>query len=213
MDFERAVRIDPKTWKTWHTLIDFYLEQAHMEKALEISLEAARSFPRDEFLQVALARALIGNERNEEAAEILDKLEILPSEGATNVHRLFVQCHVNLGLAHIQERDYELAIQAFEKAKTYPENLGSGAPYEPDQRMQDYLIAYAHGRLGNTEKAEEIKKAIADYTMEQQDSRGENQYFGGLALIDLGERRLGRELLRKNRLPEKFLQKVRTIIR
>ena len=62
-------------------------------------------------------------------------------------------------------------------------------------------------------KAEEIKKAIYDYTIEHIYERGENQYFGGLALIDLGERRQGRELMRENRLPEDFLQKVRSAIR
>ena len=67
--------------------------------------------------------------------------------------------------------------------------------------------------LGNREKAEEMKKAVVDYTLEHLSSQGENQYFGGMALIDLGERRQGRELMRKNRLPEDFLKKIRAIIR
>jgi tetratricopeptide (TPR) repeat protein len=212
-DFEYALKLDPKSWKTWHTLIDFYNEQANYEKALEKALEATRLFPDDEFLQVDLARAFIQSGRNADAAEILEDLEILPSEGATGVHGLFVRCHVNLGLEYIGAKEYELALQHLERAKTYPDNLGSGQPYESDQRMQDYLIAYSYDKMGNKEKAEEIKKAIADYTLEHLSAQGDNQYFGGLALVDLGERRQGRELLRKNRLPEDFLQKVRTIIR
>jgi tetratricopeptide (TPR) repeat protein len=213
IDFKHAVQLDPETWKTWHTLIDFYLTQNKPELALEASLDAIRLFPQDDFLRVDLARALVENEQSAEAADILDKLEILPSEGATGVHQLFVRCHVNIGLENIQEGNFEQAIQHLEKAKTFPENLGSGQPYESDQRMQDYLLAYAHGRIGNPEKSEEIKKAIYDYTMEHLDARGANQYFGGLALIDLGERSQGRELLRKNRLPEDFLQKIRSVIR
>lgn len=212
-DFEKAVDVDPETWKTWHTLVDFYNGQAMPESALEKALEAVRLFPEEDTLKVDLVRAFIGNERNAEAAEILDDLEILPSEGATGVHRLFVRCHVNLGLENIQEKNYEEAIRHLEKAKTYPENLGSGQPYESDQRMQDYLIAYAYDRMGDREKAEEIKKAIYDYTLEHMSARGENQYFGGMALIDMGDRRQGRDLMRKNRLPEDFLQKIRTIIR
>ncbi len=212
-DFEKAANIDPKTWKTWHTLIDFYHEQIMPEKALESALEAVRLLPDEDYLQVDLVRAFIGNERNAEAAEILEDLEILPSEGATGVHRLFVRCHVNLGLDYIQEQNYELAIQHLEKAKTYPENLGSGQPYESDQRMQDYLIAYSYDKMGNREKAEEIKKAIVEYTLEHISVQGENQYFGGMALIDLGERQQGRGLMRKNRLPEDFLKKIREIIR
>lgn len=212
-DFEQAVRVDTQSWKTWHTLIDFYNEQTLPEKALEAAQEATRLFPDEDYLQIDLVRAFIGNERNAEAAEVLENLTILPSEGASGVHTLFVRCHVNLGLENIQERNYEQAVQHLEKAKTYPENLGTGRPYEPDQRMQDYLIAYSYDKSGEKEKAQEIKKAIADFTLANMTDRGENQYFGGLALIDLGERRQGRELLRKNRLPENFLLKVRTVLR
>jgi len=207
------VKIDPSTWKTWHTLIDFYSQQANSEKALETALEANRLYPQDDYLQIDLARAFIGNERNAEAADILEGLQVLPSEGASDVHSLFVRCHVNLGLENIQAGNFELAIQHLEKAKTYPENLGSGRPYEPDQRMQDYLIAYSYGKMGNRDKAEEIKKAILDYTLEHLSAQGDNQYFGGMALVDFGERNQGRELMRKNRLAEDFLQKVRTIVR
>ncbi len=213
VDFEQAVKIDPKSWKTWHTLVDFCSEQAMPEKALEAALESTRLFPKEDVLKVDLARAYIGNGRNAEAADILEELKILPSEGASDVHSLFIRCHVNLGLENIQERNYERALQHLEKAKTYPENLGSGRPYEPDQRMQDYLIAYSYERMGNKEKAEEIKKAIYDYTLEHMSTQGENQYFGGMALMDLGERRQGRELMRKNRLPEDFLQKIRSTLR
>jgi tetratricopeptide (TPR) repeat protein len=213
IDFERAVKINPETWKTWHTLVDFYGEQNMPEKALETVLQATNRHPEEDYLQVDLARAFIGNGRNAEAADILEELKILPSEGASDVYRLFVRCHVNLGLENIQERNFEQAIQHLEKAKTYPENLGSGQPYEPDQRMQDYLIAYSYNKMGNKEKAEEIKKAIYDYTLEHMSTQGENQYFGGMALMDLGERRQGRELMRKNRLPEDFLQKLRSTLR
>ena len=213
IDFEKALEIDSKSWKTWHTLIQYYNGQMMPEKALDAASEATGLFPEEGTLKVDLVQALIGNDRNAEAADILDNLEVLPSEGATAVHRLFVHCHVNLGLGYIQERNFEQAIRHLEKAKTYPENLGSGQPYESDQRMQDYLIAYSYDKMGNRERAEGIKKAIYDYTLEHMDSQGENQYFGGLALIDLGERRQGRDLLRKNRLPEDFLKKVRTIIR
>jgi tetratricopeptide (TPR) repeat protein len=213
IDFEKAVEVDAQSWKTWHTLIGFYAEQSFPEKALETAVEANRRFPEEDCLKVDLVRTFIGNDRNEEAADILENLTILPSEGATGVHELFVRCHVNLGLEKIQERNYEQALRHLEKAKTYPESLGSGQPYESDQRMQDYLIAYCYDKSGEREKSMELKKAIYDYTIEHMSSQGENQYFGGLALIDLGERRLGRELLRKNRLPEDFLLKIRTIIR
>ena len=213
IDMEKAVKVDDQSWRTWHTLAHFCNEQRLNDKALETAMEAVRRFPEDDSLKVELVRAFIGNDRNAEAAEILENMEVLPYEGASDVHRLFVRCHVNIGLEYIEDRNYDEAIRHLERAKTYPENLGSGKPYEPDQRMQDYIIAYCYERLGDREKAQEIKKDIYDYTLQHMSTQGEDQYFGGMALIDLGERRLGRELMRKNRLPEEFLKKIRTVIR
>lgn len=212
-DFEKAVEIDEKSWKNWSTLTDFYIQQGLAEEALASSQKAFELFPEEDAVKVDRVRSLMANDRYEEAARILDGLVVLPYEGASDIHRLFVLTQVHLGLDNIQERNYDQAIQHLAKAKTYPESLGTGKPYEPDQRMQDFLIAYCYERLGEREKAEEMRKAIYDRTMEDPSGSGENRYFGGLALVHFGQRREGRELMRKARLPEDFLRKIRTIIR
>ncbi len=212
-DFETAVHVDDKSWKTWHTLIDFYNQQGMSERALESALQAAEHFPEEDVIQVDLVRALMGNERYAEAAEILEGIEILPYEGASDIHRLFVLCHVNLSLENIGQRDYEKAIKELELAKTYPENLGTGRPYNPDQRMQDYLLAVCYERMRERDRAEEIRKAIFDFTQEHLDEDLQNHYFGGLVLVESGQRREGRALMRKAKLPEDLQRKIRLIIR
>ncbi|MDH4219438.1 MAG: hypothetical protein OEW23_11745, partial [Candidatus Aminicenantes bacterium] len=144
---------------------------------------------------------------------ILSGLEILPYEGASDIHNLFVLCHVNLSLENIGKRDYEQAIKDLELAKTYPENLGTGRPYEPDQRMQDYLLAVCYERLREKDRAEEIRKAINDFTQEHLTEDLLNHYFGGLVLLESGQRREGRALMRKAKLPEELQRKIRSIVR
>ncbi len=212
-DFEYAVKLEGKNWKTWHSLIDFYNEQNNYEKALESAEPASKLFPDEDIIQVDLVRALMGNERHVEAAEILDNLEVLPYEGASDVHRLFILCHVNLGLENIGARDYEKAILHLEKAKTYPENLGTGKPYESDHRMQDYFLAVCYERLRERDKAEEIRKSIHEFTQEHLSEDLQNHYFGGLVLVDSGKRREGRALMRRAKLPENLQRKIRSIIR
>jgi tetratricopeptide (TPR) repeat protein len=212
-DFEYAVRLDEKSWKTWHLLVDFYNEQNDYEKALESAQMASKLFPDEDPIQVDLVRALLGNERYTEAAEILDRLDILPYEGASSVHRLFVLCHVNIGLENIMKRDYEKAIQHLEKAKTYPENLGTGQPYESDQRMQNYLMAVCYERLRERDKAEEIRKGIYEFTQAHLNEDLPNHYFGGLVLTESGQRREGRALMRRAKLPEDLKRKIRSVIR
>lgn len=212
-DFEYAVNLDGKNWKTWHSLIDFYNEQNDHEGALESAQTASKLFPDADIIQVDLIRALMGNERFEEAAEIFNSLEIIPYEGASDVHRLFVLCHVNIGLEKMASRDYENAIQHLEEAKTYPENLGTGEPYESDQRMQDYLLVVCYERLRDREKAEKIRRAIHEYTQEHLSEDLQNHYFGGLVLVDSGQRREGRALMRRAKLPEDLKRKIRSVIR
>ena len=100
----------------------------------------------------------------------------------------------------------------FAEAKDY---LSKKRAFRRDPTTDEYRSSeeLAQIEADVREKAEKIKKAIYDYTIEHISERGENQYFGGMALVDLGERRQGRELMRENRLPEDFLQKVRSVIR
>jgi len=212
-DFEYAVKLDGKNWKTWHSLIDFYNEQNNHEKALESAQTASKLCPDEDIIQVDLVRALMGNEQYAEAADILDSLEVLPYEGASNVHRLFVLCHVNIGLENMGRRDYEKAIQHLERAKTYPEKLGTGEPYESDLRMQDYLLAVCYERLRERDRAEGIRKAIHEFTQEHLSEDLQNHYFGGLVLVESGQRREGRALMRRAKLPEDLQRKIRSIIR
>jgi hypothetical protein len=128
------------------------------------------------------------NHAYKEAAGILDEMEALPSEGATAIHGLFVECHVFLGLNAAREKRYELAAAEFQTARTYPENLGTGAPYESDQRLQDYLTALCFERLGRHREAERLLEAVRDYTLALWPETGTHAYIGGLVL-----RRLGRQ--------------------
>ena len=212
-DFEKAVEIDGNYWKNWSTLIEFYIQESLREEALIFARKAMELFPEEDSIRVVTVRALMLNELYEEAAEILDGLVILPYEGAGDVYRLFVLTQVHLGLDNIQQRHYEQAIEHLEKAKTYPENLGTGKPYQPDQRMQDFLIAYCYEKRGEKSRAEEMRRLVYDHTLENPAGSGENRYFGGLTLVHFGKRREGREIMRKARLPEDFLRKIRATIR
>ncbi len=211
-DFEYAVKLDEKSWKTWHTLTNFYSEQESYEKALESARSASQLFPDENIIQVDLVRALMGTEQYPEAAGILDKLEVLPYEGASSVHRLFVLCHVNIGIESIVKRDYEKAILHLERAKTYPENLGTGQPYESDHRMQDYLLAVCYERLRERDKAEELRNTILDFTQAHLSEDLPNHHFGGLVLVESGKRREGRALMRRAKLPEDLRRKIRSIL-
>jgi len=202
-DYERAVTIDEKTWRNWQTLIDFSAQQGKHEKALEAAQKAAGLFPKEVPIQVNLVKSFMNVNQYEEAAAVLDTIEALPFEGASEIHGLFAEAHVQLGLARIQSRNWAAAVEQLERSKDYPEKLGTGKPFDPDGRLQDYLEGLCYQKLGQKDKAERAFKAAADYTLKHLDGRGPGAYFGGHALERLGERQKAAEVLKKAALPSK----------
>ncbi len=125
-------------------------------------------------------------DRYDEAAAVLDTVEALPFEGASEIHSLFARTHLELGLKAMRKADWAGAVREIERSKEYPEKLGTGKPFEPDDRLADYLTALAYGRLGERDKEQKAVQAVADYTLAHPGSRGSGAYAGALALRRLG---------------------------
>ncbi len=197
-DFRKAIELDGASWRARHTQTAFYMGQGKNDDALAVARKAAADFPAEVPLQIDLAEALLAAGEPDEAVNLLDAVAALPYEGASNIHGLYVQAHVGIGLAAMKKAAWQDAVLALELSKLYPEKLGSGAPYHPDSRMQDYLIALCLDRMGEKAKAAAMREAIRDYTLTNWDESQPHGYFGGLVLEKLGrkeDRLKARELL------------------
>jgi tetratricopeptide (TPR) repeat protein len=197
-DYRKAIELDPASWRARHTLTASYLRQGRPDEALGSARKAAADFPGEVPLRVDLAEALLAAGDPHEAANVLDTVAALPYEGASNIHALYVRAHVGIGLEALKTGHWAEAIQAFDLSKLYPETLGTGAPFHPDTRLQDYFIAIALDRLGEKDKAKTLRQAIRDYSLAYWDEGQPNGYFGGLILEKLGlkeDRLKARELL------------------
>lgn len=185
-DYDRAVRLDPAAWRNRHALIDFLSRQGLREEAYAAAREAASAFPKETPILVDLVKTAMASDRYEEAAAVLETVEALPFEGASEIHALFARTHLQLGLTAMRKADWTGATREFERTKEYPEKLGTGRPFEPDDRLADYLAGLAYGRLGERDKEDKILRAVADYTLAHLGSRGPGAYIGALALRKLG---------------------------
>jgi tetratricopeptide (TPR) repeat protein len=181
-DLRRAVEVGPRSWRTRHALTAFYLRTGQTDLALQAAEDGVAAVPEQGPLRVDLIKALIARGRHEEAAAAIDTLEVLPYEGATEVHGLYVSAHTGLALKNMLEGKWQAALGCFEKARQYPERLGTGRPFEPDQRLQDYLSAVCLARLGDIAGADRLRQAVLDYTIEHLAERNPHDYIGRLAL-------------------------------
>lgn len=195
-DYQKGASLDRNSWRNLYRLLEFTRQQGIDDEALAQARVAAERFPESIPIRMELVRALVAQRLYQEAADLLENTDALPSEGATAIHELFETAHLQLALQYIQEDDLTRALEHLERSQEYPENLGSGRPYDPDLRLQEYLRALCHENLGEKEKALALYQTIYTYTLDHEGRDAPHAYFGGLVLLRRGERLKAGQLLR-----------------
>jgi tetratricopeptide (TPR) repeat protein len=201
-DFNRAVELDGKNWRVWHNLAEYLQSLGRRDDALAVAVKAAGLFPDEVPILVDRVKSLLNLSRNAEAAAVVDGIKALPYEGASDIYGLYVKAHIGVALERIGQGDLPAAVEHLEKSRLYPETLGTGAPAAPDVRLQDYLEMLCQGKLRNPARAEELRKAILEYTEKHGDERGPHSYFGALVLEKSGERAKAREIFKWAQPPQ-----------
>jgi len=78
-----------------------------------------------------------------------------------------------------------------EQSKKWPENIGVGKPYTPDERQIDYLMARAFEELGQSDKSKSLLKRITAYTLKTEHKNTIDHLFGLLAAKKLNANESG----------------------
>ncbi len=158
---EKAYELAPNSWRTVKALADFYAENGQLKKALDINesrLSKSQRLGKSEtplpdhevyILGQQRARLLLKLERYKECIELMQSLNILPNEGASGAHALFREANIRYAAELSNRKKYKEAQLYLEQAETWPENLGSGEPYNPDNRLTLYLKKFVNQKLKN----------------------------------------------------------------
>ncbi|MEO7048553.1 MAG: DUF5107 domain-containing protein, partial [Ferruginibacter sp.] len=164
-DLQHAVQLDRNEWRYGKMLIDHYMNQHANDKALATSAEYARRFPQNYIIGMLYIKALQANGDYAKAAQLLDKINILPYEGSTDGRLLYKENHLLTALSFIKKSNYKTAIKEIEKAKQWPENLGVGKPYQDqiDDRLENWMLYKCYSSLGNSSAANESLQHIIQF--------------------------------------------------
>ncbi len=163
-DLLKAKELGEKDWRTSLTLIEFYLRDGSVKKALKISEEALKTFPSNDALKYTQAKCLLANKLYAECLTKLENTTILPFEGAQYGRITYRQAAIMESIRLFEMQQFDEAIERIEKAKLWPENLGVGRPYEVDERIEDFLKAECLLRLGKKDQALELYDEIVAYS-------------------------------------------------
>ncbi len=188
-DQTKALDLQPNDWKVWEENIQFQLKNADYEEAYRLSKKAYSKFPKNYTIGLAYAKALLNTGRFEKVISVLKDLQVLPYEHASESRDIYERAHLAVAKSYLDKKNYKGAIQLLEKAKQWPENIGVGKPYNPDERAQDYLLALALKETGETEKSKVLLNGIVEYSQNHLNSNSLNHLYGLLAMKKSGEER------------------------
>lgn len=163
-DLRRAVALSSDDRTVHIQLIRYLQESGQWDNALAASSAARQRFPGDFNLELLEARALIYLGRAQEAARILGATRVLPSENARDSHRMWEQAYTLLALDAMQAGDYPAARVQLAAALEWPESLGQGRPYEPEERLVNFLQGVTEEALGSESAAHDAFQAVVDAT-------------------------------------------------
>ena len=147
-DYKKALDLAPDEWRTWLALTRFYSGSSSPLKALDFSQRGYQRFSGNFVLGMEYAKALIDSARYQEAVDVLDHMVVLPYEGASEGRVLHERAHLLLAGQNITSGKYEDALAHIARSREWPENLGVGKPYDPDERMQDLMETVCNTRMG-----------------------------------------------------------------
>jgi tetratricopeptide (TPR) repeat protein len=163
-DLRRAVQLDGANRTIHIQLIRYLQDRGRWEDAL-VESSAGQSLFRSDFnLDLLHVRSLLQLDRPREAIDILNATHVLPSENARESHLLYEQAHTLAALDAMESGASAEARRHLRVALEWPEHLGQGRPYDPEERLVQYLLGTVEQRLGEPDRAREAFEAVVAAT-------------------------------------------------
>ena len=189
---EKAIACDKTDPRVFYELDQLYETGAvSPEKRLKLLEDNhATIAKRDDALsrQISL---LVLLKQYDKAIELLAGRIFNTWEGGGQIHNVYVDAHLLRGQKNFQSKRYRQALNDFEAALEYPENLNVGRPKRDRRTCQTFFfIGKAHEALGDSQKAEEFFEKSASVEVR----RSEFSYYKGLALKKLGREDKARQV-------------------
>jgi len=157
-----AIGLAPDAWRPYQQLCKLYIEGQQWEKALQIAQRGYTLHPGNYYLGLQLARCYMFNEQYDEGIGLMSGLRVLPNEGASEGRNVWRETNLYAAIAALAEGRYDLATGYIGAARTWPENIGVGKPYDVDERLEDYLDHYRCRKEGDA-SADVFKERILSF--------------------------------------------------
>ena len=158
----QAIAARPRDQTLYRDLARLLLEQGRPADAVEALRGVPAGLRRRHDVTIELARALNATGRFDETVTMLEATRINFREGDATVWQLFSRAEVELGRGALDAGDAEAALAHFDRALTYPENLGVGRPHRAQEARALWFRAEALTALDRFDEAAVTLTRCAD---------------------------------------------------
>jgi tetratricopeptide (TPR) repeat protein len=173
--YRAAMKARPKDQTLYRDLAEVLLAQERRPEAIEVLESTPFAKLRRADIIIMLAQAYFDEQRYGEAIDLLESTPYFVNwEGQTITWDLFHGAHVKRGQKRFERKEYGKALEDFEAALTYPENIGVGRSNRPREATAQYWrgkALQALGRLDAARSAWELGAAGVEGSGEQNTSR------------------------------------------
>ncbi len=156
---QRAVQMDPNSWRAQLAYSKEWYEAKDYEKVIQITADFLETSPAFGMLY---AKSLTKAGHASKAVEFLEHYEVLPFEGAREGRQVYYEACILAALTAFQEKKYTDAVDFGKKAGLWPRNLGVGKPYEVDNQLEHFILSHAYLKMGDKEKAKMYEEQLND---------------------------------------------------
>ncbi len=181
-DLQRAYKQSPKNWRYAFALAEDNFKSGKSSAALKIIQKTYKQDQDNYFAGMLLAQTLNQLKDYDKAIGLLKDLSILPYEHATEGRKIYTNAHSGSALQAIIKGDHTKAAERLEKALLWPEHLGVGKPFDPEERWERFLMAYLLHQDQQSEKAQKSLEQVAKFSKQQLFKSSKNHLLGIYAL-------------------------------
>ncbi len=163
--YRKAITARPKDQALYRDLADVLFASNKRPEAITVLESTPFEILRRADVIIMLAQAYLDERRYGNAIDLLESTPYFVNwEGQTITWDIFNKAHLERGKERFENEDFEGALQDFEAALTYPENIGVGRSNRPPEAPAQYWRGKALQALGRLEAARSAwKEGAAGY--------------------------------------------------
>ena len=161
--YQKAIAARPSDQTLHRDLAEVLLDQDKRAEAIELLETMPYETIRRADILILLAQAYLDAERYTEAIKLLVATPYFVNwEGSSVTRDIFTKAHLQRGRERFARNDFGAALEDFNAALNYPENLGVGKTNAPEDAPALYWKGKALAALGRADAAQAAWNAAAE---------------------------------------------------